>query len=96
MVTVGARRRVPVNEIVRHTRARSTGATIAVERTGPGSWIEQDPGWVTVCVNHGQCCMHETRRLAESFAACPEEWCSDCRLIADSDRPRIKDEAVTG
>jgi hypothetical protein len=42
----GRRRRVEVGQIVLHRQVRETGATVTVERTGPGSWVEQEPGIV--------------------------------------------------
>lgn len=84
-------RRTTVNEIAYSTQARETGATITVEKTGPGSWIEQEPGWMTLCLNHGTCCSHDTRELAESHASTPSGWCADCRNIVEGIRPRIKE-----
>lgn len=83
------RGRTEVGMIVHHRVARSTGATIMVERTGEGSSIEQDRGWATVCANHATSIMHDTRALAVSHASVPEEWCDDCRAIADGDADRI-------
>jgi hypothetical protein len=82
-------RRVDIGMILRHTQARSTGATVTVERTGPGSWIEQEPGYMTMCLSHSTCVLHYTRRDAFDNAAAPEQWCGDCELIADGKRPRI-------
>lgn len=81
--------RVSVGTIVLHRVARSTGATITVERTGEGSWIECEPGWMTSCLNHGQNMQHQTNVLAKQFAAAPEEWCSECAKIASGEEPRI-------
>lgn len=82
--------RTGIDEIVRHTKARSTGATITVTRVGPGSAFEQDAGWMTMCLDHGQLVFHETRALAEDNAVAPEQWCSDCTSIGDDKRPRIE------
>lgn len=78
-----------IGQITRHAVSRETGATITVERTGEGSWIEQEPGWMTECLNHGQIMHHRTRRLAEWHAAIPSGWCGDCWYIAEGKRPRI-------
>lgn len=83
-----------VNELIHHRKARSTGATITVERTGEGSWIEQEEGWMTVDLTHGTVASHDTRAAAVDFAAHPEEWCGDCRLIADGKRPCIEGSKV--
>lgn len=74
--------------VVRHTLCRATGSTITVERTGPGSWIEQKPGWVTLCLNHSTLCLHRSRHAAERHAAWPE-WCGDCARILTGEKPRI-------
>lgn len=78
-----------VGTIISHRVARSTGATIIVERTGDGSWVEQEPGWMTLCLNHASCVLHDTRSLAMRHAAEPEGWCGDCGRIAYGDAPRI-------
>lgn len=81
--------RTEVGVVVQHRVARVTGATITVERTGPGSWIEQEDGWATLCLNHATLCIHPTRMLAEAHASAPDGWCGDCQAIAAGDRPRI-------
>lgn len=83
------RHRVEVGEIVSHRVARSTGATIIVERTGVGSTVEQDAGWATICANHATLIIHETRALALSHAREPESWCGDCERIANGKSERI-------
>ena len=82
-------RKTEIGMVTRHTKTRQTGATVTTERTGPGSWIEQEPGWVNLCLDHGQLIHHRTRSLAERFHSRPAEWCSDCRRIVDGKRPRI-------
>ena len=83
-----------IGEIVHHRKARSTGATITVERTGEGSWIESQPGWMTIDLSHSTVASHDTRATAVDFAAHPEEWCGDCQLIAAGKRPRIEGSKV--
>ena len=73
----------PVGTIVQRHHALSTGALITVERTGTGSWIEEDPGWATLCETHSRIVTHRTRRLAIYHATCPEDWCEDCSEIAE-------------
>lgn len=94
-MSTATRRAVEVGQIVLHTKTRETGATVTVERTGPGSWVEQEPGWMTLCLNHSTCCLHETRLLAEQHAATPSGWCSDCQCIASGDAPRITGAKLT-
>lgn len=71
--------RTPVGGVVLDRVVRETGTRVYVERTGPGSSIEQEPGWATVCQDHGGVVVHETRRLAERFASVPTEWCPTCQ-----------------
>lgn len=35
--------------------------------------------WFTVCVDHGGCVGHPTRRLAEEWLSHPEDWCPACQ-----------------
>lgn len=65
--------------IVLERKARSTGTTVQLVDRGP---LEEDDGrdegddrWETICVEHGGVCSHQTRKLARSFMAAPEEWC---------------------
>jgi hypothetical protein len=83
------RSRTDVGTIVSHRVARETGATITVERTGDGSWIEQEAGWMTLCLNHSTCVLHSTRSTAMRFAATPSEWCAECRDIVTGKSPMI-------
>ncbi len=81
--------RSAVGTIVREARCRETGATTRVERSGPGSWIEQEEGWVTLCLQHATCVVHPTRSLAEWHAVSPSGWCQECRAITEGEAPRI-------
>lgn len=87
------RKRIPhrtgIDEIVSHRKTRTTGATVTVTKVGPGSSFEQDPGWMTMCLNHGQLVFHETRALAMENSSVPEQWCSDCESIAAGKRPKF-------
>jgi hypothetical protein len=42
-----------------------------------------DCAWYNGCETHGAIVGHRTLALARSFAACPEEWCEDCRTSLD-------------
>lgn len=68
-----------VNDIVQFRTARSTGTMVMIIRTGPGSWVEQEPGWMTICDDHGGCVMHDTLSDARAWAPHPEGWCPDCQ-----------------
>jgi hypothetical protein len=77
----GKPRETGIDEIVRHAQAKSTGATITVTRVGPGSVYEQEPGWMTMCLNHSELVFHETRLLAVRHSSAPEGWCGGCGHI---------------
>lgn len=65
---------------VKVTRARQTGALVAVVRSAE-SGVDEDPAnpWATWCEDHGQFVTHETRRLAEGWASEPASWCPGCQ-----------------
>jgi hypothetical protein len=67
-------------EIVQERRARSTGTLVQVVDNRNGC-IDDDPTipWFTICVDHGGCVGHPTRKIAIDWAAAPEEWCPTCR-----------------
>lgn len=76
--------------IVRESRARSTGATVLLIDNRDESFEEMgellhDGRWATVCETHGTYVLHSTRRLAESFMAAPEEFCETCQDEADTE-----------
>lgn len=54
-------------------RARSTKTVVELWRD-----YDEEP-WMTVCVDHGGCVGHDTRRLAERWLSHPEEWCPTCQ-----------------
>lgn len=87
----GKVRETGIDEIVRHVQAKETGATVIVQRVGPGSAYEQEPGWMTMCLNHGQLVFHQSRILAVRHSSYPSNWCSDCQDIAGG-----KSEKITG
>lgn len=78
-----------IDEITSHRKTRQTGATVTVTRVGPGSTYEQDSGWMTMCLDHGQLVFHDSRSLANDHAVTPADWCSDCASIHDGKRPYI-------
>lgn len=71
--------------VVKSRTARSTG--LLVELIDAEASPDFDPAeggrWVTLCVEHSEFVQHETRRLATSFLATPEEWCEACRPVAE-------------
>jgi len=64
--------------IIQERRSRQSGTTVQVIDNRDGDFDTYDWGWITVCVEHGNYCSHETRRMAEYFAPFPAEWCDDC------------------
>lgn len=91
----GKPKQTGIDEIVRHAQAKSTGATIIVQRVGPGSAYEQEPGWMSMCLNHGQLVFHDTRILAVRHSSEPEGWCSDCETIASGKGAKIRGAKLT-
>lgn len=72
----------------RFRRNRRTGTTVFIvdNRAGMFEVIEgtthpEEMRWATVCEDHGNYCLHSTRKLAEAFRAYPDEWCADCQEI---------------
>lgn len=43
-----------------------------------------EASFATLCETHGNYVLHATRKLANDFRTVPEEWCEDCRRIADA------------
>lgn len=74
----------PTRHPYRRTRARSTG-TVIITCHGDDEDLDvtTEGPWYNICDEHGQLCSHTTLALARSFAAAPEEWCSDCREKLD-------------
>jgi hypothetical protein len=69
-----------MERIVQERRARSTGTVVQVIDNRDGSFDSgDDNGWFTVCTDHAGVCSHPTRRLAQDWAAAPEQWCPVCQ-----------------
>lgn len=69
--------------VVQRRRARSSGTTVEIIDTDEETTFDSAGGrWVTIC-EHGYLCNHQTRVLAGSFAAAPEEWCELCDRAAN-------------
>lgn len=66
--------------IIQERRARSTKTVVQVVDNREFE-IDDDPSvpWYTICVDHGGCVGHPTRRLALHWAPAPEEWCPTCQ-----------------
>jgi thiol-disulfide isomerase/thioredoxin len=64
-------------------RNRQTGTLVELVDNRDGSFeADSEYGWATVCLDHGDYCLHDTRKLAESWMAEPAQWCSYCDEIA--------------
>lgn len=75
-------------KLVRESRiARTTGVTVEVidaDHPDCDDYQSDEGGrWVTHCLDHGTFVQHETWKLARKFLGHPEEWCDDCRAIAE-------------
>lgn len=91
----GSTRTTGIDEIVRHVKTDQTGATVTVTRVGPGSTYEQEPGWMTMCLDHGQLVFHETRILATRHSSNPAGWCESCANL-HSDILHGRAEKISG
>jgi hypothetical protein len=80
--------------VVSERRNRRTGSVVLVvdnrdetfEQVGGIDKKEHDvlladARWATVCQDHGNYCLHSTRKLADWFSATPDDWCGDCELL---------------
>ena len=59
-------------------RARATGTLVGLYRAAEAGMDPEAGRYATVCEDHGVVVNHETRRLAESSLAHPDEWCQGC------------------
>ncbi len=72
-------------KVISSRRSRATGTMVDVIDNRDGSFDSGDDlGWFTVCRDHGGVCSHPTRRLAESWASVPDEWCPGCQEATSS------------
>jgi hypothetical protein len=71
--------------VVQERRNRQTGTIVLVLDRGADDpdTLEGWDRWETICADHGTVCSHQTRALAEMFAAAPLEWCEDCMSSAE-------------
>lgn len=76
MITVPRGGRIDEYGAVLRRKARSTGTVVSLFVPGAQS---DDPGWMTLCEDHGGCVLHDTRRAAEGWLSHPEEWCPYCQ-----------------
>lgn len=64
----------PEPHLIQSRRSRTTGTTVEVWRN-----FDYQPGYQTICVEHGGICEHETRRYATDWAPVPDQWCPGCQ-----------------
>lgn len=86
----------PAGKLVREARvARSTGVTVElIDGEHPDcDLFDPDEGgrWATICREHASIVQHETWKLARQFLGHPEEWCDDCRAIAEEEEAEEAD-----
>ena len=66
-------------------KARTTGTRVMVAHNdvvgleSPAAAMTYGVSWWTICEEHGGCFGHRSRRLADGWAAHPEEWCPTCQ-----------------
>lgn len=67
-------------DVVQERKARSTGTVVQVVDNRNGC-IDVDPDlpWFTICVDHGGCVGHRSRKDAMLWASAPEGWCPTCQ-----------------
>jgi hypothetical protein len=76
---------------LRIARNRQTG-TVTTVIDNRDRWYSDDPeDWINECHDHATLLSHETRKLAEEFAAHPEEWCEFCQMIDEFRRDPLRD-----
>jgi len=61
------------------SRSRATGTMVSVIDNRDGGFDAGDLPWFTLCEYHGGVASHPTRKLAESWAPVPDEWCPGCQ-----------------
>lgn len=62
------------DKLVRRARSRATGTTVEIWKG-----LDAQPGYQTVCVEHGGIAEHETRSAAFEWAPVPDQWCPVCQ-----------------
>jgi hypothetical protein len=74
-----------VTGLVQSRRARQSGRIVEVWHADALGVHDEAGEWVTVCVEHGSSCHHETRAVAVSWAAEPLTWCEPCQQVEDEE-----------
>lgn len=69
---------------------RARGATLVGLYRSDDAGMESDPTypWSTVCEEHGSIVCHETRAQAVAALPHPDDWCDDCRDVAQQETER--------
>lgn len=68
-----------MEKVITVRRSRRTGTTVALIDNRDESFDVGGLPWITLCEDHGNYCEHETRKLAESHAPEPDQWCAGCQ-----------------
>jgi hypothetical protein len=80
-----------VEEVKLERKARSTGTVVQLIKN-PGA--ESEMPWMTLCVDHGGCVCHDTRKLAEGWLSQPQDWCPTCQEKRDEKETRDGNDQV--
>lgn len=73
---------VVAEKVLIQRRARSTGTVVQLVKEPEA---DDDERWMTLCVDHGGCVFHDTRKDAEGWLSHPEDWCPYCQEKAADD-----------
>jgi hypothetical protein len=77
--------KVEIGQVVKQSRARSTGETIIVKFDGKKTWVAKS-------VQTGEFKAFETRRAAEIAMSKPETWSETSAKITRGDLPKYGSE----
>jgi hypothetical protein len=75
----GQYQRTGIGEIVYMHKSRTTGSTIAVLRGPAELGYGSGDKWVSLCLDHHQFTVFDTRVAATSMSTNSDAWCSECK-----------------
>lgn len=77
--------------VIRQGRNRDTGTLTSAIDNREQQYVDDEMPWYTECADHSTNCGHYSRRIAESMAAHPGEWCELCQMIDEFRRDPLRD-----
>lgn len=80
--------------VIRQGRNRDTGTLTSAIDNREQQYVDDEMPWYTECADHSTNCGHYSRRVAESMAAHPGEWCELCWMIYDARRRNQEDDEL--